>query len=255
MLRKLNLKSANFKLKSLYSKKSKLLYNTNRLQFSNSRSNDIHMQTKKQQESFIPVKGIPEFSQNNLFTVFEYNSEKNNSSSNRQYQKLPQVPYEVKEHALKGFIYTLFLTWGGRFIGAFKLSASSLWGYSIYPFIPFSVFTYHFLKPMWMMLNAVTTIKLKNDGNKVIFEFKNGLRPNLEVEISRISVKGNLTFFNECYSEPFLFPIELNYTDIYSQFSLRSKQIVYLHGDSHFCIKHGEILRAILNSQTIDLKA
>lgn len=103
------------------------------------------------------------------------------------------------------------------------------------------------------MYNSVTCVKLSEDGLKVILEFKNGLKKPIDLEIWRINKKKPENFLNECYTEPFLFPIELDFTDVKGNYSLLAKRTVYLYGDSHNCIKHGEILRAILNSQTIKL--
>lgn len=211
--------------------------------------------SSKEKKYFFPIKGVPEF-KNGLFTVFEYTQEKPQLSEEDNktiIQKLPQVPYEIKEHALKGFIYTFFLTMAGRL---FTNYSQYFWAtsYTLYPYIPFSVFIYHFLRPMWYMYNAITAIKLKEDGETVIFEFKNNLQKPVEVEISRIKKDKAENFFYECYQEPSLFPITVDYSDLYSPYKVWNTRKFYIYGDSHKCIKHGEILRAILNSESIKLK-
>ena len=102
------------------------------------------------------------------------------------------------------------------------------------------------------MLNAVSAIRLKENGTHVIFEFKNFL-PSLEVEISRLHKVESETLFYECYYEPTLYPIKIDYNDIYGKFSFRNKRTVYIYGHDHESIKNGEIFRAILNGQNIKL--
>ncbi len=200
---------------------------------------------------FFPIKGLPHF-ENGKFTVFEYKQADLQHDEDGTFKKLPQVPYEIKEHALKGFVYTFFLVWGGRFLSNFSLSSLNTWGVGLYPYIPLAVFSYHYLRPLYYMANAITAIRLKEDGKTVIFEFKN-LRKPFEVEIWRIQKGKEENFLQECYTEPFLFPITVDYTDVYGKYSLRSTRKFYIYGDSNICIKDGEILRAILNSQTIKL--
>lgn len=200
---------------------------------------------------FYPIKGAPKF-ESGKYTVFQYEKPQLESDADGSFIKLPQVPYEIKEHALKGFIYTFFLIWGGRLLSNFSNSFLNAWGSSAFPLIPLGVFSYHYLRPVYYMANAVTNIKLNEDGKTVIFEFKN-LRSPIEVEIWRISKGREETFLNECYSEPFLFPVNIDYTDIYGEYSLRSKRRFYIYGDSNKCIKDGEIFRAIINSQSIKL--
>lgn len=206
---------------------------------------------KKDIKYFYPIKGIPQFT-NGLYTVFEYTPEAVKSDKHGEYQRLPQVPYEIKEHALKGFYYTFFLVWVGRMISNFALPYSVALTH-VYPMIPLGVFSYQYLSSLWYMSNAVTAIRLKEDGLKVVFEFKQ-IRKNLEVEIWRLQKEKPEKFFNECYAEPFLYPISIDYSDIYGEYSLKSKQTVYLYGDSFKCIKDGEIFRAIVNAESIQLK-
>ena len=200
---------------------------------------------------FYPIKGLPQFT-NGLYSVFEYTEEPSKTDEAGEYQRLPQVPYEIKEHALKGFYYTFFLVWVGRMLSNFALPYTMALTH-VYPLIPLSVFSYQYLSSLWYMSNSVTSIRLKEDGLKVIFEFKH-FRKNLEVEIWRIQKENSEKFFNECYAEPFLYPITIDYSDVYGEYSLRSKQKLYLYGDSYKCIKDGEIFRAILNSESIQLK-
>jgi hypothetical protein len=212
--------------------------------------NEIRI-NKKDLKYFYPIRGIPQFT-NGLCSVFEYSAEVSKQDESGEYQRLPQVPYEIKEHALKGFYYTFFLVWVGRVLSNFSLPYSVVLTH-YYPLIPLGVFSYQYLSSLWYMSNAVTAIKLKEDGLKVVFEFKN-FRQNIEVEIWRIQKDKTENFFNECYAEPFLYPITLDYSDIYGEYSLRNKKRVYLYGDSFKCIKDGEIFRAILNGENIQLK-
>jgi hypothetical protein len=214
-------------------------------------STEIRIQTKETKE-FFPIRGLPEFTEGK-FTVFEYNQEPVKQDSQGEYQRLPQVPYEIKEFALKGFVYTFFLTWLGRFSSNWSLKFITT-GSTIFPYIPAAVFTYFYGRSLWVIYNSITSIKLKEDGKTVILGFKNNLQSPVEVEISKITKKKEENFLMECYTEPFLFPIQVDYTDKYGEYSLRNKRTFYLYGDSHSCIKNGEILRAILNSQIIKVK-
>jgi hypothetical protein len=208
--------------------------------------------TPKEKKYFYPVKGLPEFDEKGLFTVFEYKEELSHVDKKGEYQRLVQVPYEIKEHSLKAFLYTFFLIWGGRMLSNFSTSFISTSGY-MFSFVPASVFLYHFLSSVNYMYNAVTAIRLKNNGTHVILEFKNNIQRPVEIEISKLIKNREENFLLECYTEPFLFPIILDYTDEKGKYSLFNKRTVYLYGDSHSCIKNGEILRAILNSQNIKL--
>jgi hypothetical protein len=231
--------------------KSKNLLINPKFNFTQFQSEEIKI-SDKEKKFFFPIKGIPTFD-SGLFTVFEYTPAKLENDNNGEFQKLPQVPYEIKEHALKGFIYTFFLMVAGRALTNFTSLSLFYNGTSLFPFIPLGVFFYQYSSALWYMYNAVSVIRLKEDGLTVILEFKNFRRP-IEVEIWRISKNKSENFFSECYSEPFLFPITLDYNDKYGEYSLFNKKTVYLYGDSHSCIKHGEMFRAILNSQSIKLK-
>jgi hypothetical protein len=214
-------------------------------------SQEIRIQTNESKD-FFPIRGVPEFT-NGKFTVFEFLPEPVKTDEQGEYHRLPQVPYEIKELSLKGFVYTFFLTAAARFGSNWSYLFMTN-GYTLYPIIPASVFTYFYSRTLWYMYNSITSVNLKEDGKTVIFTFKNNLQAPIEVEISKITKKKDEKFLLECFTEPFLFPIEVDFTDKYGQYSLMSKRTYYLHGDSHSCIKHGEILRAILNSQNIKLK-
>ena len=214
-------------------------------------SSEIRIQMNETKE-FFPIRGLPEFT-NGKFTVFEYQQEPVKKDEQGEYQRLPQVPYEIKENALKGVLYTFFLTIAGRLGSNWSLKFITT-GTTVYPFIPATLFTYFYGRSLWYMYNSVTGIHLKEDGKTVILSFKNNLQSPKEVEISRITKKKEENFLNECYTEPFLFPIQVDYTDKYGQYSLRNKRTFYLYGDFHSCINHGEILRAILNSQNVKTK-
>jgi hypothetical protein len=208
---------------------------------------------EKQAKPFYPTKGDLDF-KNGVLTVFEYRPEEvKKDPAYGTYQRLAQIPYEIKEHALKTFVYTFFLTAFGRLISnSSKLFLTSQ--ATTFPYIPASVFVFFYTKSLWMMYNSVVGIRLQENGTKVIFEFKDKLRADLEVDIWRIKKKKDETTILECFTEPTLFPIEVDYTDIYTKYSLRQKKTYYLYFDSQGCIKHGEIFRAILNSQPIIVK-
>lgn len=188
---------------------------------------------------------IESIKSNEGYTIFKYEPSKTDEDG---YVKLPQVPYEIKELSLKTLSYTFFLTFIGRLIGALKYFS----GYTIYPFIPASVFMYQYSKAILMMTNAVTEIKLINNGTALRLYFKQFRKP-VEVKIQDIIKKKEPTFFNECYTEPFLYPIQINRTNKYGKYSLRSHLTVYLYGDSHSCIKNGEILKAVIENSNIDV--
>lgn len=220
-----------------------------------SNNNEGKYQTNFQstdKDPFFPIKEIPQF-ENGLFKIFEYTEEPVKSDEKGEFQRLPQVPYEIKEHAMKGTVYTLFLTFLGRFLTGLKLTPIGIFKYKFFPHYTAGVLLYQTFWPCWYMYNAVTRISLTEDGRKVILEFKNGLKGKKEVEISKINKKREENFLMECYSEPFLFPIEIDETEKTGKYSLFNKKTVYLYGDSHKCIKHGEILRAVLNGQEIKL--
>lgn len=197
----------------------------------------------KVSEIFTPSKSL-DFA-NGVHTVFEYSEPKPDESG---FIKLPQVPYEIKEHALKGLVYTFFLTIVGRLGGIGNINVYS---YSYFPFIPAAVFTYHYLHPLWYMYNAIIKIELLEGGEKLRLHFK--YQSSREVKISQIIKKKEENFLVETYTEPFLYPIEVNYTEEVGKYSLRSHRKFYLYGDSHKCIKNGEVLRAILNNQNIQI--
>lgn len=192
---------------------------------------------------FVPSKPVEYI--NGAHKVFEYTEPKPDETG---FVKLPQVPYEIKEHALKGLIYTFFLTILGRLGG---IANTNVVAYSYFPFIPAAVFTYHYLHPLWYMYNSITGIDLLPGGEKLKLYFK--YQASREVKISQVIKKKDENFLVETYTEPFLYPIEINYTEEVGKYSLRSHRKFYLYGDSHNCIKNGEILRAILNNQNIQV--
>jgi hypothetical protein len=193
---------------------------------------------------FMPSRPV-EFAEDGKLCIFEYKAPVADETG---FVKLQQVPYEIKEHALKGFMYTFFLTFFGRTIGA---SAFNTTAYTMFPFIPAAVFAYHYSKPLYYMLNSVIKIELLNCGSRVKLHFK--FLPPMEVNINQLIKKKEENFLNETYTEPFLYPVQLNLTEKYSKFSFRSHRLVYLYGDSHEVIKQGEILRAIINNQNISV--
>lgn len=202
---------------------------------------------------YYPTKSLPQF-KDGVYTLFEYKEEPANFDDVGEYHRLPQVPYEIKEHGLKSVLYGSFLVWIGRFLTSFNPNFFSGLAIGSFSYIPAAVVSYHILRPLWYMYNAITTIRLKEDGSTVIFEFKNGLQKPLEIEVQQLKKKKNENFFAECYTEPYLFPIEVDFTGKYGKFSLKNKRTYYIYGDSFNCIKDGELFRAVLNSQPIKLK-
>jgi len=177
--------------------------------------------------------------------IFEYSEPKPDETG---FIKLPQVPYEIKEHAMKGFFYTFILTWAARFFFSLKFNPYT---YSVFPFIPAGIFAYQYLKSIWYMINAVTKIELLKDGKTLVLGFKH--RNSIEVQVNQLIKKREENFLNETFTEPFLFPVQLNFSEQVGKESLKSHRTVYLYGDCHEVIKNGEVLRAILNNQTINI--
>lgn len=216
---------------------SKNIFSFNKFKFSVA-GQDISVKSDNQNIHY-PIRGFPKFA-NGKYTVFEFNG----------YDKVQQVPWEIKECSWKGFLYTFFIMWGGRLFTSYATYTTSglffpVWGAGC--------FLFQYAKIAHYMVNAISAIRLKENGTHVILEFKN-YRPSVEVEISRIIKKDNLErTILESFAEPYLLPIEINYEDVYGKASLRSKKKYYIYGDSHNCIKDGEIFRAIINSQPIKL--
>ena len=122
------------------------------------------------------------------------------TNENGEFQRLPQVPYEIKEHAVKGCVYSLFLTFLGRFVIGLKLSPLAIFKYKLFPHYVAGVFLYQSFWPCWYMYNAVTKISLTECGQKVVLEFKNGLR--IEIEGRRSLQFLNSILFNKMYGIP-----------------------------------------------------
>ena len=169
---------------------------------------------------FMPSRPL-EFSENGKLCIFEYKEPKPDETG---FVKLPQVPYEIKEHSLKGFLYTFFLTFFGRAIGSNYLNPMA---YTYFPFVPAAVFTYHYSKALWYMINSVTKVELLNCGSRVKLHFK--FLPAMEVNINQLIKKKEENFLNETYTEPFLYPVQLNLTEKYGKYSFRSHKLVYLY--------------------------
>lgn len=197
-------------------------------------------------ELYVPSRELPKIESEGL-VIFKYEAPKADEDG---YVKLPQVPYEIKECALKGFLYTFFLTLAGRMASGlhYILAASST---TIFPFVPATVFLYQYLKPLWWMYNVVDEVRLLPSGKdiKLIYRYQN---PKI-VRISNLIKKREETFLNQCFTEPFLFPVQMNQSEEYGKFSLRSHRMFYLYADTHKSIKNGEILRAVLCNQPIKL--
>jgi hypothetical protein len=196
-------------------------------------------------EYFVPSQQLEPIDKEGL-TIFKFSEPIPDKDG---FVKLPQFPYEIKEYAFKGFVYTLFLTWGGRFLSGLSIPGN----YTIFPFIPFGVFLYQYGNALWLMYNAVTEVRLLGDGKTLRLFFK--FRQSVDVSISQLVKKKEENFLNECYSEPMLYPIQINQTEKYGKYSFRSHWTVYLYADSHEAIKYGEILRAAINNQPIQLEA
>jgi len=239
-----------FNLSKLYTSNSYIknsLLKVNSFSFSSAadslnktKTKDINIKSEEKNYHY-PIRGFPKF-ESGMYTVFSYKPEQD---------RLPLMPYEVKECAMKGFLYTLFLTWGGRM---FSNAMATQLSYGVFlPYFTAGLFFYQYGKVIHYMANAITSIKLKENGTHVVFEFKN-LRSPLEVEIWRISKKKDIeTVIQESFAEPYLLPIEINYEDKFGKSSFRSTKTFFIYGDSHSCIRDGEILRAIINSQPIKL--
>lgn len=166
--------------------------------------------------------------------------------------KLPQVPYEIKEHALKGFTYTFMLTMVCRFISATSYALANPFTFNYSTLLPAGVFAFHFLKPLYLMHNAVVKVELLEDGETIRLSYKN-TSTTRDVKINQLIKKEKENFLVECYTEPFLFPMQINYSEKYGKYSLFSHKRFYLYGDSHSTIKNGEVLRAIINGQNISI--
>jgi len=208
----------------------------------NSKQENQEIHIKSDEKNFYyPVRGFPKF-QNGLYTVFKYEPDAN---------RVPLVPYEIKEHAMKGFVYTFMLSWVGRLI-ANNLAGALTIG-TMLPLLTAGVFSYHYGRSMYYMSSAITSIELMENGTHVVLNFKNIRRP-ITVEISKISKKKDCErIIQESFAEPYLLPVVVDEEDKFGKSSLRSKSHLYIYGDSHSSIKDGEILRAILNSQPIKL--
>jgi hypothetical protein len=189
---------------------------------------------------------------NDYFKVYEYLEDDVKYEDLKQvHQKLPPIPHEIREHMMKGFIYTFFLTFFGRFLSAYsKINFISL---SISPLSYFgaAVFSYHYLKPIYYMYNSIVKIEVHKDGKKARFHFKNNLKTCMDVDINKIRKVKNENTFLECYNEPFLYEIVLDMSDKFSKYSIKNTKSLFIYGDSHTCIKHGEIFRSIINSKYI----
>ena len=85
----------------LFSMRKFNLNNSTRRMFSTfTQTDDKEINVKSDEKNFYyPIRGIPEFT-NGQFTVFQFNDNAD---------KLPLIPYEIKECAMKGFLYTFFL--------------------------------------------------------------------------------------------------------------------------------------------------
>ena len=188
-----------------------------------------------------PIRGFPSFSAGK-YTVFENKLEDG---------KLALIPYEIKECAMKGFLYTFFTAWVGRSISAFNYSPVNI---GLIPAFGAALFLFQYGKAWHYMANSVTKIELLENGTQVRFEFKNFRKP-LIVDINRIKKSDNVEkTILESYAEPYLLPITIDYEDIYGKSSFKSTKKYFIYGDSHTAIKDGEIFRAIINAQSIKLK-
>ena len=197
----------------------------------------------KLNEYYVPSIKLPEFHDEGL-VIFKYDSPTPDETG---FIKLPQVPYEIKEHAMKGFLYTFFLTFAGRVFSNF----SNMTTFSFFPLIPASVFLYQYSSALSYMINSVTEIRLNPDGHRITLLFK--YRKPMTISVSQIIKKKEENFLNQCFTEPMLYPIQINRTEEFGKYSLWSHMNVYLYSESHQSIKYGEILRAIINNQPIEL--
>ncbi len=236
-LKHLNSSKFNFNKSPLFTN----FLRNNSYKFSSKPSDSADINLKQEDNYHYPIKGFPSFA-NRTYTVFENTPIPG---------KFPLMPWEVKECCLKGWIYTFFLMWLGRFTGQ-GLTTYLTQGIFI-PNFTAVIFFYQYGRIVHYMANAITSIKLMDNGTHVIFTFKNFRRP-VEVEISRIKKIGDAEkVIQESFVEPYLLPIEIDYDDVYGKSSFRARKRYFIYGESHEAIKDGEIFRAIINSQPIKL--
>lgn len=197
-------------------------------------------------EVYIPSRELPKIDSEGL-VIFKYEAPKADEDG---FIKLPQVPYEIKECALKGFLYTFFLTFAGRFVSGLNYTLA-VTNSTLFPFFPATIFLYQYLRPVWWMYNVVDEVRLLPNGKdiKLIYRYQS---PKI-VRVSNLIKKREETFLNQCFTEPFLFPVQINQSDVYGKFSFKSHRKFYLYAESHKSIKNGELLKAVLNNQPIKL--
>ena len=142
------------------------------------------------------------------------------------------VPYEIKETTLKNFLgvggmvvvdYLFFAGAGSIYsIGAFTFGLN--WIYRVYGYLG----------------HAITRIDLHEDGKTVTVQFKTGGTTTLKVK--DIVKKQHEKELVQTFEEGFLFPIEAGAGSRY-----------YIYGQGQDAIKNGELFRAVVNGQAINL--
>ena len=90
-----------------------------------------------------------------------------------------------------------------------------------------------------LMTNAVTKVTLLEGGKQAEFTFgKTGGKTTI-VNIKDIVKEENEKVLVETYEESTMFPLKVG------------AKTYYLHGQGQECVKNGELLRAIINGQSI----
>ena len=139
------------------------------------------------------------------------------------------VPWEIKEHTFKhtmGFMGTMVWTYmyplgliGDLTAAGFVLNWAR--------------------RCLTIMLSTVRKIELHQDGKTVTVTPRVGSPYAVAIkDIRKLRHEKTLV---ETYEEAYLFPVEV-----------QGKE-VFLHGNGHESVKHGELFRAIINGQSIKL--
>ena len=90
-----------------------------------------------------------------------------------------------------------------------------------------------------LMTNAVTKVVLLEGGKQVEFTFGRTGGKTTTVNIRDIKKEENEKVLVETYEESTMFPLRVGSTTY------------YLHGQGAECVKNGELLRAIINGQSV----
>lgn len=141
------------------------------------------------------------------------------------------APWEVKEATFKtAFLMGVVHMWDlgfqlGQGYAAIQLFLAMKYGYTVYGF----------------MANAVTKVVLLDGGKQVEFTLGRTTGKTTTVNIKDIQKEAHEKTLVETYEESSMFPLKVGGTTY------------YLHGQGHECVKNGELLRAIINGQSIKM--